>query len=552
MPRGLAVAVAALLFLQFAAAAAYAQAPPPGAINPRAVVKESIMRIYVYPDGSVQPYYKLVATIDLGSSINLYGKVLYESRSVLEQNTSTSSSSLVVDVQGPRVGKNGGLNASAEWRYRGLGGGSGDAVVSLVLSWWNATARERLVVKELRIEARGGEKATLYLDLLAPTRLLRDALREQGLAALTPDEINKRLHANNVDYIRVKSLSVTMLGNGTTEVKLVLEEDIARMIDQAVANGMPREDARELLNLLRSGARVTGSGELRLSVEAGGNHLAVRLETSSRDRGDLADAELLMQKAMPLLVEALTYLVKPYVEQNPEPALIIAQIQAGLQRGVTPVVRVAPSKSNTTARIEFRGRYVDVYVEYYGDRVRVPSREAPGLVAEKTLTLLSQQLSKALQSLGTLQAYVPGLAAAVPNRVELVPVDGVKLSQTRVTINQLPLVRVTVVAAPTRTATPTAPPAATTRTSTSQATTPAATSTGATRPTATAPPPPPAPTSTPTSTASPTAPATTTGAGAAAGAGGATVSAETALAVIVVTLAVVAAAAALLLRRGQA
>jgi len=528
--------------------AAYAQQAPSGAINPRANVKESIMRLYVYPDGSVQPYYKLVATIDLGSDTGLRGHLVYESRGVLKANLSRSTARLDMDISGPSIRGSGGIGVNAGWRYRSLGGGDGDASLNLLLSWWNATSRERIVVKEFRLEAQGGEKATLYLDVVAPTRLLRSALEKQGITSLTPDEVNRELQRRHIDYIRVKSLTVSMLENGTTEIKLIAEENIRAMISQAVANGMPGEDARELLRLLRSSARVSGDGQLSFRLEVSSNRATASMKYVSTDRGDLADAELAAQKAMPLLIEALTYLVKPYVEQNPEPALIIAEIQAGLQRSVTPLVRAAPSTSNTTMKLTFNGRYVDVYIEYYGARLRVPSNEAPGVVAEKTLTVVSQQLRQMLQSLGVLQAYVPGLAAAVPNRVELVPVGGVKVSQRSATINQLPLVHVTVVAAPTKTATP--PSQATTSAAVTGAGT--AVTTTSTRQPSTPPPPPPA--TSPGAASAPAPPAATTGAapGGTGAATGGTVSTEAALAIILLTLAAVAAAAALLLRRGQA
>ncbi len=549
--RSVAVITALVLLIAQFVSPAYAEMLP-GAVNPRVNVRESIARIYVYPDGSVQPYYKLVATVDLGSDTGLHGAIHYVSRSVFKANSSDTKASLVVDLRGVHVAESRGLDADARWRYRGLGGGSGDAVLSLVLSWWNSTTRSRVVVKELRIEAQGGERATLYLDVVAPTKLLEKLFGRHGLAGLSPSDINRRLEENNIDYVRIRSLSVSMFGNGTTEVKLTIDEDIVRMVDAAVANGMPDKDARTLLRLLRGGARVTGEGRLVLGFRADTDKLYMNMSVVSSDRGDLEDAELLAQKAMPLLLEAVTYLVKPYVEQNPEPALIITQLQMGLREGVTPLVHSAPSVSNTTVKIVFRGRYVDVYLEYYGARVRVPSREAPSIVAEKTLTVVSQQLSQALQSLGVLQAYAPGLSAAIPSTVELVPVGGVKLSRTRVTVNQLPLVRVTIVAAPTRTVTPTAPPATHTGSTAPVTGSPATGSKTASQPAATATPPPPPPPATstqpsPTGTAPATTPVTAAGAR-----GGGMVSTGVAVAVVVLTLAVVAAAAALLLRRGQA
>ena len=465
-PRGglvPAAALAAMVLVSLAPLlAAAASSPAAGGFGIGSLrVEEASLKLIVYPDGAVKPVYRLRALLSLNPGA-LEGASLRGLSLVVDGNSSMTSSRseslATISVRAPSVEAKGSLDAVLSGWYRSSGGNA-EAYLNGTLRVVTGEGEAKLVRVNRLVFRGSGSTATVELDVETKGIDMGDLVEK--LSKGNPvDEANKLLRSKGVDYLTLEEVSVSSLAGGATRIRAKARIDMDRMLQRAVANGMPREDAEQLRKMLSEQVNMESRWSLQIHAKAKpGEGLTARLSYHTRSSGELEKAQRLNAEMQPLLQELMAALLTPLAREKPETMIIVTQVMQASRQSSIPLLLAPPTSSRVHAEIRaVNATAARITVDYEGNRVRVPAEgEQPDRVAEKTLVALGTMLQQLVNGLGTYEIILPGASAVIPTKVRLEAAPGVELSKTVTTFNQLATVTVHVKGGtPAKTATKTA------------------------------------------------------------------------------------------------
>ncbi len=485
-------AAAALLLLALAVSAVSAAQQAAARID----VEESRLILRVYPDGAIQPIYTLKAMVYLQGMDATQLSLKFTSQSSIEPTKSYSKGSGSLNAF-TRDASPGGLYVELRTGYS-FNSGLGSWQLNGLIRVDDGGKVKEYIIDRFTVESREKGRVTVEFELTVPS----EDIDTEGQAP-TPDEINQQLAMQGINFIRVEELYVKLVAGGKAKIGGKAAVDLQGLADYAVANGASREDVQKMLDLLYSSYQVKGGSSLqaRLTVSeapGGGYQVTGQLDYESTMEGDVAKLQKLGAEMGRALTAVALALAQAASAQGAGPQLPPMLITGQMGPALYPV---PPSNSETMLEIrEIQPGVFRVEVSYQGHRLVLAGLEdaPPEERAGRTLVSIANSLRDMVQLAGMLQAFAPGAARLVPTYVEIQPAEGVEVSKTRATIEELPAIRVRIAggqAAETQTPTP-APTQTPTQTATPTPTaTPVQTQTGTAAP---------QPTQTQTRTASPT------------------------------------------------
>ena len=442
----LAATLALLLASTLASAAAEQSAGAFGLGSVR--VEEATLKLVVYPDGAVRPLYKLRAVLVLNPGA-VEGDSIQGLSLVLDGNSSMTSDRstgrLEMSLRAPTVKAEGGLDLVLGGWYRSDGGGA-EASLNGSITVVSGDGETKLVKVNKLVFKASGSMATIELDVETKGVDMGDLVEK--LSEGNPvDEANRMLRSKGIDYLTLEEVGVSSTAGGATRITAKARLDIDRMLQRAVANGMPREDAEQLRKLLRESLRIESHWNLRLNAKAGADTgLTATMSYKTTSSGELEKAQRLNAEMQPLLQELMAALLMPVAREKPEAMILVTQVmQASRQAGI-PLLVAPPTDSRVHVEIRaVNATAARITVDYEGDRLRVPAEgEQPDRVAEKTLVALGTMLQQLVNGIGAYEIILPGISGIIPTRVQLEAAPGVELSKTVTTFNQLAAVTVKV------------------------------------------------------------------------------------------------------------
>jgi len=427
----------ALLLSVGAAAQTATVAQGVGAPQFRVNVSEALLKIVVYPDGAIQPLYRLDASVSLGST-ELRGKLVFTSKSDYTGRESVSETRLEAYFTGIDVGdaQRARLEASGSYSFAA---GEGAAEAKARLTATKEGEEYTLELRRLTLRLSGGKQLVVELEALVPRELLKEVDMEKP-----PDinEVNRRLAEAGFSYIRVENLAVGMAADGPLSVQARVTVDIDGMLRAAMANGLSREDAEAVRSLIEAPYRVEGSFRLEAEVHAANRELRANLYYASSSRGNLVELSQLAAETSESLNALVIALLRPLLAKNPEAAVALTQAQSLRGLAGPAMITKPPSSSSTRIELVVEGNVLRLNVDYRGPRLYVPA-SSPSAAAEKALAVFATQYQQMLSVLGQLEILAPGASQMLPIRVTLEPADPcVKLSKTSVTAAQLTTVKI--------------------------------------------------------------------------------------------------------------
>lgn len=491
--------VAAPMLLLLLAVASYAQPMPATAVQLRFNVSSSELKIVVYPDGAIQPYYNLSMTVQANESLGAAGSITLSYTGSYDGRTDESQAALEGSLRLHEPAEPLKLLASLASEYTlSQGTGSGSFYATFFLE--NATASYNVSVE---VEAGiSGSTASLSLVAKVPQDLLNQSISGAGASGEIPsvDEVNAKLASLGYTFVRVEKLSVALLPGGLVELAASLTVNVDEMLQTAKSYGLSDEQAAKVEALLRGNFTVMGAYNASLNVTASEDRVTLSGGYAGSVEGDVEEFERASAEAYPALISMLSYLLLPLANQYPDYGFLALQIQSLATQAERPqLIKAAPSSAETAVEVKLEGSTVHVNVRSRGHRFKVMhSVGDPARDAENALDIYAESLQQGYQMLSALAALMPGIVDIVPSSVKLEPADpSVKLSMSAASIFELQLVAVSLEKpTPTSTATETAAQTSTETTPVPQQ------QTGTQTPTSTVQP-------SPTATSSPTAPSTT-------------------------------------------
>lgn len=437
------VAVSALLLVALAQPASAQQpaVPQPQLPQLHVNVSKAVLRLIIYPDGAVKPVYSLEATASLGSA-GVKGVLELGTRGRYTGTESNQTARLRLHLEGLQgeAGKETvAANVTAQGSYW-FERGNGEAVLHLKASYRGGGKSGVLVVRELRARLVEARRVDMVLDAVLPASLLRGNATGR---APSLQEVNRRLAENGLGFIHVKTLSITLMDNGSVAVRLHAVLDIDAMLAAAERNGLSRSDADTVRSLLASPHRVEGGFRLDASLRSGGGVVDARLSYSSGSRGDLEALSRQASRASGSIAALAAALLQPLAAKNPEAAIAVTQVVSGSRlAGGRLLLEKPPSESSTELRVAVEKGVARISLRYSGARLYAPS-STPSASAEKTLALLAEQYQQLLSMLAQFEIIAPGVSRVLPTVAALEPAAPcVKLSQARATLAQLAAVKV--------------------------------------------------------------------------------------------------------------
>ena len=450
--RLLGLSLLALFLLPLLAQSVYAQQV--GGVE--FTIEKSELKLRVYPDGSVQPVYELKASIALppGSLKETSVDIMLSYKAAYEERASSTELSVNGKISST------GLNASTGKLFIELGAKASQegtnivAALSGAIVFSNKTSEINIKIIDMSIRARNTSKAVFHVEIEA--KGLRPG--ESRGKMPTVDEINKELAAKGLDFIEVKSLGAMMEEGNKTKIVATGVIDIDRMLEDAIAAGMPASDAAKLKTLLATQMSIQTKAKLVLKAESAQNRIVFALGYDSETKGDLDKAEKVSKEAAPLVNELVTALIRRVAQATGNQELLqmlLVGSMTGAKQPRLPVAIVPPTQSEAEAHIYSTVDKVVIEVSYEGPRQRItPSSGNPSTDAEKMLTLLSAQLVELKSQLARLGLLLPGAENLVPSKVEIEPAtSNVRVSKTTASISELPALKVEIKQATTPTQT---------------------------------------------------------------------------------------------------
>ena len=422
-------------------------------------IEKSELKLRIYPDGSVKPIYVLKASIALppGSLKNSKIDISLDYKSSYENTSSSSKVELSGTIESPSLNASNGklfvdIKAKTSQRDTNV-----VAALSGTITFKNETSEVMIKIDDASIRATNSSKALFHLELEAKGVKLSGTTTGKVPSV---DEINKELAAKGIDFVEIKSIGAMLEEGNKTKIVISGVIDIDKMLEDAVAAGMPSTDAAKLKKLLETRLSIKSETELVLRAETTRTKIAFTLSYNSESKGDIAKAEKVYKEATPLVNELVTALMRRIAQATGNQQLLqilLVSSMTGAKQPSLPVVAVPPTKSKAEAHIYTSSDKVVIEVYYEGPRQRItPSSGNPSTDAEKMLTLLSAQLVQLRSQLARLGLVLPGAENLLPNRVEIEPAaSNVKVSKTVATISELPALKVEVKQlAPPQTTTP--------------------------------------------------------------------------------------------------
>jgi hypothetical protein len=155
--------VSALLLVAVGmAASAYAQTPPM-VTGPRVNVSEASFKLVVYPDGAVEPVYRLVASADLG--VKADGKAVFETYSSYTGTESETRAGLRASFRGIEEDSSFKLHVEARGGYS-FGGGDGQLNLYARIDYSGEDESYNVELRNLTVVLSGGREVTLIPELI--------------------------------------------------------------------------------------------------------------------------------------------------------------------------------------------------------------------------------------------------------------------------------------------------------------------------------------------------------------------------------------------------
>jgi len=455
-------AAAALLLLALAASTVSVAQQAAARID----VEESKLVLRVYPDGAIQPIYTLKAMVYLQGMEATQLNLRFTSQSSIEPTKSYSKGSGSINAF-TRDASPGGLYVELGTSYS-FNSGLGSWQLNGLIRVDDGGKVKEYVIDRFTVESREKGRVTIEFELTVPS----EDIDTEGQAP-TPDEINQQLAMQGINFIRVEELYVKLVAGGKAKIGGKAAVDLQGLADYAVANGASREDVQKMLDLLYSSYQVKGGSSLqaRLTVSeapGGGYQVTGQLDYESTMEGDVAKLQKLGAEMGKALTAVALALAQAASAQGAGPQLPPMLITGQMGPALYPV---PPSSSETRVEIrEIQPGVFRVEASYRGHRLVLAGLEdaPPAERAGRTLVAIANSLRDMVQLAGMLQAFAPGAARLVPTYVEIQPAEGVEVSKTRATIEELPAIRVKIAGGqaaetptPTPTQTPTETPTAT-------------------------------------------------------------------------------------------
>ena len=409
-------------------------------------IEKSELKLRVYPDGSVKQIYILKASVALppGSLKDSKIDISLDYKSSYENTSSSSKAELSGTIKSPSLNvSNGKLFADIETKTSQKDNNV-IATLSGTIMFKNETSEVTIKIDDASIRATNSSKALFHLELEAK------GVKPSGTATgkvPSVDEINKELVAKGLDFIEIKSIGAMLEEGNKTKIVVSGVIDIDKMLEDAVAAGMPSTDAAKLKKLLETRLSIESETKLVLKAETTKTRIVFTLNYDSETEGDIAKAEKVYKEAVPLVDELVTALIRRVAQATGNQQLLqilLVSSMTGAKQTNLPVVAVPPTKSKAKIHIYNSGDKVVIEVYYEGPRQRItPSSGNPSTDAEKMLTLLSAQLVQLRSQLARLGLVLPGAEDLIPNQVEIEPAtSNVKVSKTVATISELPALKI--------------------------------------------------------------------------------------------------------------
>jgi hypothetical protein len=436
-------------------------------------VENSSLKLRIYPDGSVQPIYVLKAHIQLppGSLKNANIDIEFHSKSSIMKDYSKSETVArgMISAEGLEAGKtiiniDIAMHAAQE-------GTRMKASLNGVVEFVNETRSVKINIVEANIWAENASKTffKLIVELKPPSGANITSI---GGEVPSIEEINKRLEESGLGFVKISSAGVKIMEGNRAQLLLEGSIDVDKMINVAVSNGMPASDANELKTLLKTPLSLNTSASLKFSLNAEDNKANFSLNYASETRGDIEKADEVKNKALRLVDELVTAILRNVAQKTGNEELMqYMLVSSAMVPGQLslPLKVAAPSESKTSVKIKNSGDriIIEVYSTGHRETIEKPTGD-PSVDAMKVLTLLSPQLTSLKTQLRQLEIAVQGISKAIPDTIELEPASGdVKVLQTKVPVAELSTVKIEVskqtTASPTTSTTQTSP--ATTKTS---------------------------------------------------------------------------------------
>ena len=488
MKLDLRVFTAALLTLAVLLAmvpAAAEKSLPLQIVNPNVtiVVKSVEYKLRVYPDGSVQPVYKLDAIVKGVMAKDLEAEL--ESKSSATSSSYSSSSILeavlplkTLKAYSGSVGVPTGFESSAtslgkvkivvsmDSRYTLGPGFTSEGGASVRIS--NSSMEAVIAVNyTLSVSKRGsyvldallvfrGVNATLVNKMLPAIKMLLENLTRLGLVS---------------DW----SVGTTWVGKAPA-LRVSIRGSISVLAAGLLALGVSPTDVSQVLTLLEKSYGIRGHYTLELSLKLEEGVLKVKVKTGSRAEGRIGEYFLDVARASNAVSKILLALAVSMLRKEGYNVPLAAVTLASQE----PLAQKPPFQASVKINVEGEEDGVKIRVDYTGPKLiyAYPTGD-PASDAAKTLQVIAKRLSNTYAVLKILALTVPGVDKLLPPEVVVEGVDGVTVSPSMVPSDQLDNTVFTVMIRHVATTT------SSTTTTRATTTTPSGASKGSTRTTAT-------------------------------------------------------------------
>ena len=424
-------------------------------------VGNSTLVIRVYPDGAVKPVYALDAVLHVPPGY--LGKVdldlSYSSSYERGHRSRSLDAALSLESGEPGSGR--------DWLRLELGaalsrhGTETRAWVSASLAGGNETFTAVVEVPNATVTARGAGPAKFRALVRFGGDIAGEA--EGPVLNATPAVLNEWLARHGLGFVHVEKLEPRKAGKAV-EAYLEGTIDVDAMLREAVANGLPADDAQKLKILLSEPLNVSVRLGLSLEMVSAGDRFGLHVKYSDDERGDLERADRLAREAAPLLSELFSALGGKVAESTGNQraegiATLLKTARGGAEEASLPLVEAPPTESRVEVHVH-GNESLAIRVLYEGPRMRLsPGTGNPSEDAEKALTLLSAKLTELRSALLQVSAFLPGADKALPAEARVEPAaPGIKVSRTTVPLAELASVDVEAGKAATVTATARATP----------------------------------------------------------------------------------------------
>ncbi len=468
------VLAVALLALSAPASIVYGESRGPLLLN--FTVEKQVLKLYVYPDGAVEPVVEVEAAakpsrpLGVNLSLDLYYALVFREDIYSETfSVRASGSNLKPPVPGPSSGASTSLgNASVKASFKGVLRLDGDGGLVITgngtLYYTNRTGETvSLAIDRLVIEKKGGI-VTLYLK--ASTNTSIDVKGNYS----DPREFFEKLRKAGIDFLRLEKV-VAGFEADRTVLEAEISVDLDGMINYAISKGFPPSDAEKIRSLIVDlPYKVEGWFNASLEGFVSRNGFFFNLELRDEYRGDVLEAYNAFNENSDVLQKFILTVVLGVNED-------LQRLEKGSSGG-QPLAPVIASTSMESPRLElkppvdqevklvFNAGNETVYfrLSMQGGRYTYyPGTGDPARDAERTLMEIGDALVKLRSLLGQVKAMLLFVGVSAPGLEKLVPGEavveaagpGVAVSKTRVSIDQLGSIRVEIEEATTTTTTTT-------------------------------------------------------------------------------------------------